>query len=183
VYGIAETGSPAKVRALKFDDRRIQDLSTIQQAVLNKWQRDGILPENTTSLNDQLQGTILPVDPKTKIAYEYKAIQNSKLVDRKVTETSNTDIQRAPLSNKVATTDAIFEICATFETERNVGKVQGLQQADYVGSAKMSSSYYGGGLDSYYYPGDTTNPTWDHKAERTCFTRTISKDKYQIYGR
>lgn len=198
IYGIAETGTPSEIRSRKLDDKRIQDLSQIQSLVLQKWQKDGILPENLAVLNNEIAGSIAPVDPKTKAVYEYQVIQNSELGTGPILggaypvtmyDSGMKDIaQAAPAAypgnrtGKIAKTDAIFELCATFETERDVAKQTGQDQYGYKGGVATiayESSYR---LDSGYYGGDYSNPTWDHKAERTCYKRTISKDQYQIYG-
>lgn len=199
VYGIAETGTPGEVRARKLDDKRLQDLSQIQSLVLQKWQKDGVLPESLATLNNELAGSIVPVDPKTKAVYEYKVIQNSELgtgsilgggypvpmydsAMKDIAQTTAAAYPGATRIGKIAKTDAIFELCATFETDRDVAKQSGQDQYGYKGgvaSMAYESSYR---LDSGYYGGDYSNPTWDHKAERTCFKRTISKDQYQIYS-
>ena len=197
VYGIVETGTPGEVRARKLDDKRLQDLSQIQSLVLQKWQKDGVLPESLGTLNNELAGSIVPVDPKTKAVYEYKVIQNSELgmgpvqagvYPMPMYDTAVKDVAQTTAAypgsriGKVAKTDAIFEICATFETEREIAKQTGQDQYGYKGgmtTMAYESSYR---LDSGYYGGDYSNPTWDHKAESTCFKRTISKDQYQIYA-
>lgn len=198
-YGIIETGTPGEVRARKMDDKRLQDLSQIQMSVLQKWQKDGVLPENLGALNNEIGGMIVPVDPKTKSVYEYTVIQNSELGTGKVNNSFAPSLAFSPKtkevivptldtsilyaenkSNLVAKTDAIFELCATFESERNIAKKTGQDQYAYKGGMAMSSESYR--LDSGYYGQDFSNPTWDHKAEKTCFKRTIKKDQYQIYG-
>ncbi|MEN9852137.1 MAG: hypothetical protein RI996_80 [Candidatus Parcubacteria bacterium] len=189
-YGIAETGTPAEVRARKMDDKRLQDLSLIQQQILQKWQKDGVLPNELGELNDEISGNIIPLDPKTKAVYEYKVVQNSTLskTNKSVLDIGPEQYESAlgkllvRSSNSLikADTDAIFELCATFETERAIGKKIGQDQYGYKGGVGMSEMSYR--LDAGYYTGDNQNPTWDHKAERTCFTRTIKKDQYQIYN-
>jgi hypothetical protein len=191
-WGIVETGTPGEVRARKMDDKRLQDLSQIQQSILNKWQKDGVLPVSLGALNDELSGTLVPVDPRTKMAYEYTVIQNSELGFGVINDqniipimydksmVSSIPSQPGTRTGRIAKTDAIFEICATFESVRDVAKRTGQDQYAYKGSMTASSEMYR--LDSGYYGQDFSNPTWDHKAERTCFKRTISKDKYQIYG-
>jgi hypothetical protein len=199
VYGVVQTGTPSEIRARKFDDKRLQDLSQIQSLILQKWQKDGVLPENLFTLNNEIGGTIIPVDPRTKAQYEYRVIEQSQVVDGPVDITSypmplydKAMPEAATMSagtaqaiariGKVAKTDAKFELCATFETERDIAKRNGLDYA-YKGGIEprvmMESSYR---LDVGYYTGDNSNPTWDHKPERTCYERTISVKQYQVYG-
>jgi Domain of unknown function (DUF5671) len=190
-YGILETGTPREIRARKLDDKRLQDLSQIQSLVLQKWQKDGVLPESLATLNNELAGSIIPVDPKTRAVYEYTVVQNSELGTGPVNSNYPAPINYEKISappemmqmgriGKIAKTDAVFEICATFEADRAVAKASGQDQYGYKGSIGMANEMYR--LDSGYYGGDYSNPTWDHKAERTCFKRTISVKQYQIFG-
>ena len=193
VYGINETGSPKEVRARKFDDKRLQDLSGIQSNILQKWQRDGKLPSDLASLTDTIGGNVIAVDPQTKTPYEYKVIQNSELVDGVVNASVVPTYKYAADSvatisgtrmGKIAKTDAVFELCATFASVRDVASRSG--QNIYTASTPLRVPEIGlvspkYALDAGYYYNDN-NPTWDHKAERTCFKRTISKDQYQVYG-
>ncbi|OGN33837.1 MAG: hypothetical protein A3F98_02075, partial [Candidatus Yanofskybacteria bacterium RIFCSPLOWO2_12_FULL_41_8] len=55
-------GSPAQQRAIRFDERRVSDLSNIQYQVLNYWQRKQVLPQNTQQLNDSISGFVSPKD-------------------------------------------------------------------------------------------------------------------------
>ena len=197
VYGIVETGTPSEIRSRKLDDKRIQDLAQIQSLVLQKWQKDGVLPENLGTLNNELAGSIIPVDPKTKNVYEYTVIQNSELgtgpvaittypvpIYDKFTDTAVAVNSSAASSvgriGKVAKSDAIFELCATFESDRDVAKKTGQDQYGYKGGVSSLAYESNYRLDSGYYGEDYSNPTWDHKAERTCFKRTISTKQYQI---
>jgi hypothetical protein len=66
IYGIAETGTPSEIRSRKLDDKRIQDLSQIQSLVLQKWQKDGILPENLAVLNNEIAGSIVQLTQRQK---------------------------------------------------------------------------------------------------------------------
>lgn len=177
VLSIAETGSPSHIRKVRFDDKRLVDLSNIQSQILNKWQQTGVLPENLAALNNEVGGSIVPVDPKTKKAYEYKVISNSTLVEEESTQYGNMLSKK-----KKATTPAVFEICATFETVRDVAKRTGQDEYGYKGGMTNSSYPSSYRLDYGYYSNDMSNPTWDHQAERTCYTRTINPDQYQIYG-
>lgn len=177
VLSIAETGSPSHIRKVRFDDKRLVDLSNIQSQILSKWQQTGVLPENLASLNNEVGGNIVPVDPKTKKAYEYKVITNSTLVEEESSQFGNVVSKK-----KKATTPAVFEICATFETVRDVAKRTGQDEYGYKGGVTNSSYPSSYRLDYSYYTNDSSNPTWDHGAERTCYTRTINPDQYQIYG-
>jgi hypothetical protein len=87
VGGFLIVGSPAKQRAIRFDEQRISDLTTIQYQVVNYWQAKQKLPATLVDLNDPISNFIVPTDPETKSAYEYVAT-----------------------SSKPA-----FELCATFD--------------------------------------------------------------------
>jgi len=93
VTGFYVIGSPAKQRALRFDERRSQDLQSIQWQVVSYWQQKEQLPQNLSQLEDPISGFNVPEDPKTNQAYEYRVT--------------------GPLA---------FELCATFELPTPEGR-------------------------------------------------------------
>jgi len=92
LWGFAVIGSPFQQRDKRFDEKRVQDLSMIQNYITNYWQNKERLPAELGDLEDPLLGVILPFDPETGESYEYRVIG-----------------------------DLTFELCATFKTaeERN----------------------------------------------------------------
>lgn len=71
VVGFVAVGSPAKQRAIRFDNERINNLSSIQWQIINYWQRKGGLPGALNDLNDSLSASTLPTDPQSEEAYGY----------------------------------------------------------------------------------------------------------------
>jgi hypothetical protein len=73
-------GSPMKQRLLRLDDRRIQDLQSIQWQVINYWQQKEKLPAKLSDLVDPISGYSLPVDPEFEkgLSYEYMAKDQTK---------------------------------------------------------------------------------------------------------
>lgn len=71
VAGFFIAGSPAEQRKRRFDEQRVNDLSMIQSEVINFWQRKRELPQSLEALQNDLTGFRAPVDPETRIAYEY----------------------------------------------------------------------------------------------------------------
>ncbi|MEN9552295.1 MAG: hypothetical protein RI935_672 [Candidatus Parcubacteria bacterium] len=161
VWSISVIGTPKEMRMKRMDDTRLSDLSRIQQEVFNRFQMTDRLPLTLDELNNAFQGFSVPVDPITKEKYEYKVITQP---------TFRTNFE---LRKKEMTGEAEFELCATFTTVRE------LNQRGQIGDAfDMSKSQYL--VSNYYYEGDVS-PFWNHKNERTCFKRIITKDMY--YGR
>jgi hypothetical protein len=73
IWSFAVIGTPWEQRDLRLDDKRIQDLQSIQYQVINYWQTKEKLPEKITDLANPLSGYSLPIDPefeKGKV-YEY----------------------------------------------------------------------------------------------------------------
>lgn len=68
-YGFVLAGSPAKQRDVRFDERRVNDLQSLQYAVVNFWQSRGQLPQSLSEL-DAL-GYSMPADPATQKSYDY----------------------------------------------------------------------------------------------------------------
>lgn len=87
VFGFYVVGSPQNQRTVRFDERRAQDLSSLQNQIINYWQKKNDLPKNLNVLANDILGIVVPRDPKTGAAYEYSVLGKLK-----------------------------FELCATFET-------------------------------------------------------------------
>jgi len=143
-------GSPSTQRALRLDDRRVNDLQSIQYQVINYWQQKEKLPADLKELVNPLSGYSLPVEPEFEKGktYEYAI--------------------KGPLT---------FELCATFSLpiqkgwrEYGGGGIMPMSGVYY--EKDMAVSY------PYPYPGYGANESWDHQEGRTCFERTIDKDLY-----
>lgn len=70
VAGFIFVGSPAKQRSIRFDEQRINDLSSIQWQIVNYWQAHGRVPLKLADLNDTLGGFTVPTDPETGDPYQ-----------------------------------------------------------------------------------------------------------------
>lgn len=88
IAGFFIIGSPFDQRLYKFDDQKVNDLSSIQWQVVNYWQQKEQLPATLAELQDPISGQVIPVDPQSGAAYVYKK-----------------------------TGDKAFELCATFNKE------------------------------------------------------------------
>lgn len=58
-------------RFIQFDQTKISNLKDIQQNIINYWQSKEKLPEKLSDLEGPTFGFKVPVDPQTKINYEY----------------------------------------------------------------------------------------------------------------
>lgn len=81
-------GSPVTQRSLRMDEKRVQDLQSIQSQIMNQWTAKGSIPGDLVSLNDPIYGFVTPTDPVTHAAYGYQK-----------------------------TGDHAFELCADFEKD------------------------------------------------------------------
>ena len=91
-YGVIQNGSPITLRAKQMDERRINNLMTIQnQIVYSQWQNKGDVPTSLEALNEPISGFVIPKDPETAKSYEYKRISNNS-----------------------------FELCANFKTKSEI---------------------------------------------------------------
>ncbi len=77
VWAFCVIGSPMAQRALRFDQRRIEDLQSIQWQVINRWQQKGTFPETLEELSDPISSYMVPKDPEFEKGrvYEYKKIR------------------------------------------------------------------------------------------------------------
>jgi hypothetical protein len=190
IYSISIIGSPMEMRKRKFDNLRLQNISEIQNNILNFWQREYKLPENLENIKDDFQYNYLSLkDPKTKVSYVYKVIEQS-VMQKKIGEECRkfypnryVNISENNINCEIPT-DAKFQICANFETVRNFDE-NGVEQNNFdgnIGLAKDIALAYpdsvGGRLDIGYYNEYDKNPKWNHPAGEYCFERKIEVAKY-----
>lgn len=76
VSGFFIIGSPQTQRLIRFDQQKVQDLSSIQWQIVNFYQQKERLPQALAELEDPLIGFILPKDPQTKGVYGYELAGN-----------------------------------------------------------------------------------------------------------
>ena len=72
VAGFSVLGTPQTQRMFRYDSQKTSDLQGIQWQIVNHWQQKGALPANLDALNDPFSGFMVPVDPQTKLSYEYE---------------------------------------------------------------------------------------------------------------
>ncbi len=72
IGGFFTVGSPLNARLYRLDERRINDLQTLQNEITNYWSsHNEQLPKKIEDLNDDISGFTAPQDPVTNAAYEY----------------------------------------------------------------------------------------------------------------
>lgn len=122
VYGFTVMGGPGSQRDLRLDQRRIEDLQSIQWQVINFWQQKEKIPTTLDELKNPLSGNTIPQDPEFQkgLLYEYNKISDMK-----------------------------FELCATFTLPIPKGYVEnGGYKAMPTRDISMSSEpYFGGGMN------------------------------------
>lgn len=74
VAGFFTAGSPLKARLVRFDERRINDLQTIQGQIINYWIQKEKLPPELSALTNNITGFFPPVDPVTGELYSYRVL-------------------------------------------------------------------------------------------------------------
>lgn len=117
VTGFFIIGSPAKQRAMRFDDQRVQDLQMIQSSIINHWTQKSKTPSQLSELSDSLSGFTPPLDPSTKQPYEYSR-----------------------------TSDLMFELCATFTYPSETNSREKFASAPMpYGGSYMDNWSHGGG--------------------------------------
>jgi len=154
VFSFCIMGSPAKQRALRFDDKRIQDLQSIQWQVISFWQQKEKVPENLKDLSDPILNDMIPVDPEFEKGYTYEYTKKSAMT---------------------------FELCATFSLPMPEGwQEYGKGSAPVFDVGGIAEDGQDIAVSSYPYSGGVGD-SWKHDAGRTCFERTIDKDIYPVY--
>ncbi len=71
IAGFWLIGSPLQERMRKFDERRLNDLQSLQSRIVEYWRTKGELPKDLVSLNDDISGFRIPKDPMSGQYYEY----------------------------------------------------------------------------------------------------------------
>ncbi len=148
VYSFSIMGSPAKQRLLRLDDRRVNDLQSIQYQVINYWQQKEKLPATLAELSNPITNYSLPVEPEFEKGKVYEYNVKSKLT---------------------------FELCADFALPMTKGWQE--YGEGRVVPVPMNSQMKDRAI-SYPNGGFGINESWNHEAGRTCFERTIDKDIY-----
>ncbi|OGN16972.1 MAG: hypothetical protein A3C88_01895 [Candidatus Yanofskybacteria bacterium RIFCSPHIGHO2_02_FULL_50_12] len=73
IYGFFVAGSPQNQRLVRFDERKVSDLASIQSyLVYTYWQQKGALPASLSELSDPISSFMVPNDPQTGQPYEYR---------------------------------------------------------------------------------------------------------------
>ena len=160
IWSFYVIGTPGQQRVWRLDDKRVQDLQSIQYQVINYWQQKEKLPATLTDLVNPLSGNSLPVDPEFEQGknYEYNVKSDTK-------------------------NDVSFELCAIF----GAPIPKGWSENQNYGGGIMPVTYPMAANDSAVSsmptirPNGGVNDSWDHQAGRTCFERTIDKDMYPPY--
>ena len=196
IYSVSILGSPAQVRKIKFDEKRLTDLSNIQNEILNHWTKAKTLPASISNIQGDgfSNGFVMPTDPSTKEAYKYNIVEDSKMVKaagrecaayypNKFNNGNYYDVNKLYCD---IPTKAVFEICANFETVRAYDENgmdqsgSGWDNSNILGVKSldiMSARYY----EPTYYDSYNKNPNWNHDAGYKCFKRTIDPVKYPQY--
>ena len=71
--GFLIIGSPMDARLYKFDEQKVNDLTSIQWQIVNYYQQKGSLPVALSELQDPISGFMVPVDPQTGAPYSYSS--------------------------------------------------------------------------------------------------------------
>ena len=78
IAGIYLLGSPSEERARRLDDRRVQDLSGISQAIDVYWTRQSSLPSSLDQLRSDTGANVTVSDPATNARYEFRPIEDDR---------------------------------------------------------------------------------------------------------
>jgi hypothetical protein len=77
VSGFLIMGTPGDQRLIRYDQTKVNDLSSIQnQIVYDYWQPKRTLPTTLNELNDAVTGFQVPTDSQTGASYEYRKISD-----------------------------------------------------------------------------------------------------------
>lgn len=92
IFGFFVAGSPFAKRLERFDQRRVQNLQTIQYEIINFWQTKEKLPRNLNELRDDIRGFVAQRDPQTGEEYGYTVLAERQFELCATFKTANKDI-------------------------------------------------------------------------------------------
>ena len=69
-------GSPMAQREIRFDQQAVQDLSLIQQQLVQYWQQNRRLPQTLSELESDITYFHVPQQPEGRESYQYKKIDD-----------------------------------------------------------------------------------------------------------
>ncbi len=95
-FGFYVMGSPYAQKQKRFDADRVTDLKSIQNQIVSYWQTKQNIPKTLDDINDPVRGFVVPIDPKSKMQYEY--IPSGKLSFQICATFSKEALKGAPLS-------------------------------------------------------------------------------------
>lgn len=113
VWAFTVIGGPGSQRTLRLDQRRLEDLQSIQSSIITYWQQSENLPATLAALSTPLSGYRVPRDPEFQKGnvYEYSIIR-----------------------------DKTFELCATFAAPLPEGWVINSGSEPYAQVDNVSNS-------------------------------------------
>jgi len=109
-------GTPNNERSRRFDETRVNDLSSVQNEILNFWIKKERLPQTLSELEDDLSDFIVPNDPQIKTPYEYSVLSEYQfeLCANFVTESISQDYYApTPYGSEVRWNHGIGHTCFT----------------------------------------------------------------------
>jgi hypothetical protein len=77
-WGIFVVGSPADERSRRLDQRRVQDLIGVAQAVDVFWTRRASLPASLQAVRDEVGVQVTITDPGTNAPYEFRVLAENR---------------------------------------------------------------------------------------------------------
>lgn len=118
-YGIFLLGTPSGQRLVRFDDRRVSDLTDISHNIDIYWELNGELPQSLADLSGPRYFLRSIEDPATGVPYEYRALDEEKYELCAVFATDSTDRREEfsrPFSAKVWD-HSVGENCFSLEAQ------------------------------------------------------------------
>ncbi|MBI2674242.1 MAG: hypothetical protein HYX22_00690 [Candidatus Yanofskybacteria bacterium] len=91
-WGFAVIGSPFAQREKRFDEKRVQDLQTIQNQIIYYWQSKQSLPLILSDLEDTISGFKVPLDSQSGEEYEYSVSRGDEVGFELCAVFNNSDI-------------------------------------------------------------------------------------------
>ncbi|HCC83739.1 TPA: hypothetical protein DEP96_02735 [Candidatus Uhrbacteria bacterium] len=151
ILGFVLVGSPAQQRAVRFDETRVNDLSVIQNEVVNYYVTKHVLPVSLADLSNTLYGFAAPVDPESGEAYSYDVI-------------IDTMISGATPDESISK----FKVCANFATDNNITPTYTSTSAKTTAPVPARDMY---GNSPY-------SNNWSHTAGTVCFERQVDSSMF-----
>lgn len=154
IWSVLIVGSPFEVRKQKLDLQRVASLVTISNLIVEQYKNSRELPKSLSEIKNRGYGISI-VDPITNQEYEYKIIDDGKIVNDPSVNCMGVVNVVNNVACSIISIAPVFKLCANFESKSDMTQNVG--------------TYYN----------EKNNQMNNHTIGRNCYIGTITNNVYK----